>query len=275
MTPLQRCIPLCVCMASIGAAAGAPRISSQARPMPAKPALNAAQILDRFVEATGGRDAYMRRTSTITSVAIHGWSEPHAPGKPERDHEAQATEEIYAKAPDRRLTVSKMPDNKNLREGYDGKVAWIQSEMKDAREMAREVMPKRRREAAFNAPLRWRELYEKVELIGVRKVDQRDTYAIRLTPPLEKPMVHYYDTRTFLLLRIETTEATPVGAVPSETSLSDYRVVDGVKIPFVSRQRMRFPEGIAHIHVTITRVQTNVPIDDALFAGPAAASPQE
>lgn len=132
-------------------------------------------------------------------------------------------------------------------------------------------MPKRRREAAFNTPLKWRALFEKAELIGVRQVDDRDAYAIRLTPASEKPIVHYYDTQTFLLLRTGEMEETPVGAAPTGTYFSDYRVVDGVKIPFVIRARQRLPTGIVEVRLTVTRVQTNVPIDDSLFARPRRA----
>jgi hypothetical protein len=275
MSQLKRRIPLFVCLVSIGGAAGVLLSLAQARQRPAKPLVSAAQVLDRFVEVTGGRAAYMRLTSSITSATVTAWAERLSPGKRERIEMGKHTFEIYAKAPNRRLNVIKTPGEKDGREGYDGKMGWIdRGGPTGAVELASKVMPKRRREAAFNAPLRWRELYEKAELIGVRQVDQRDAYAIRLTPASEEPIVHYYDTRTFLLLRTDEMEETPVGTAPTESYLSDYRVVDGVKMPFVIRGRQRLPTGIVEVRLTVTRIWTNVPIDDALFARPAARSPR-
>jgi hypothetical protein len=275
MSQLKRCVPLFVCLVSIGGAAGVLQTLEQVRQRPAKPPVSAAQVLDRFVEATGGRAAYSRLTSSFTSITVTAWAESISSGKRERIDLGKHTVEIYAKAPNRRLSVIKTPGEKDGREGYDGKMGWIdQGGRTGAVELASKVMPQRRREAAFNAPLRWRELYEKAELIGVRQVDNRDAYAIRLTPALEKPIVHYYDTRTFLLLRIDEMGETPVGTAPTESYLSDYRVVDGVKMPFVLRARQRLPKGIAEFRLTVTRIQTNVPIDDNLFARPAARSPR-
>jgi hypothetical protein len=208
----------------MGGAAGALQGLAQAQQRPAKPPVSAAQVLDRFVEATGGRAAYMRLTSSITSVTVTGWAESLSSGKRERIELGKHTIEIYAKAPNQLLSVRKTPGKKESREGYDGKIGWIDQEgLTGAAELASQVMPKRRREAAFNAPLKWRELYEKAELIGVRRVEQRDAYAIRLTPPSEKPIVHYYDTQTRLLLRIDETEETGTRRKTAETYLSDYR----------------------------------------------------
>lgn len=273
MNRLNRYLPFIAFLASIGGAAAAPKSLPQALQRPAKPKVTAAQILDGFVAATGGRAAYERRTSTVTSIMLTGWAEELSSGKREKINPDNTTTEIYAKAPNLRLTVSKTPGKtKERRDGYDGKIGWVDDEgLKEPVELVSGVMPPVRREAVFNAPLKWRELYEKVELLGVRRVNQRDAYAIRLTPPSEKPIVHYYDTQTRLLVRIDGI-AHPLRADPTETYLSDYREVDGVKMPFVMRMRMRPPNVIAVVQITVARVRTNVPLDDALFARPAASS---
>ena len=54
------------------------------------------------------------------------------------------------------------------------------------------------------------------DFAGVRKVEQRDAYAIRLTPAGEKPIVHDYDTRTFLLLWVDETLETPRAPKPAK-----------------------------------------------------------
>ena len=70
-----------------------------------------------------------------------------------------------------------------------------------------------------------------------------------------------------LLLRMDVVIESAQATLPMQIYLSDYRPAGGIKVPFVTRQRLG---GIAEIVMTITDIQTNVPVDDALFARPAA-----
>ena len=98
----------------------------------------------------------------------------------------------------------------------------------------------------------------------------REAYAIELTPAAGKPVTHFFDAETFLLVRQMGNFETPQGAMDIRVELSDYRDVGGgVKWPFLTRQVMPVGEVI----MRITELKLNAAIDDAVFAKPVAAAP--
>jgi hypothetical protein len=59
----------------------------------------------------------------------------------------------------------------------------------------------------------------------------------------------------------------PTGKIPTETYLSDYRLLDGMQIPFKTRSIV---SGIQEVIITYTDVKNNVPVDETLFNKPKA-----
>jgi outer membrane lipoprotein-sorting protein len=181
--------------------------------------------------------------------------------------EMHNTVEFYAKAPDKRLVVMNLEGTGELLQGFDGTVAWTKLGDGEAVEVTGPQLAEIRRESLFNAPLKWREIYAKVELKGKEKVGDRESYVVVLTPAADKPLTQYYDTQTFLLLRQAGTFNTPQGPMDIQVEFSDYRDIGGgLKAPFERKQSM--PMGA--ITMKITELKNNVSIDDAKFAKPAA-----
>lgn len=238
-----------------------PDAGAQTRKKPAappKPALTAHQVLDRFVQETGGRAAYAK----LTSTTIKGTLENPSQGM-------KGSFETYAKAPDKILIVQSITGIGETRQGYDGKIAWSQDPFTGLRTLEGPERELVKRSATFNGFLNWQKMYKRAEMVGVRKVDGRDTYAIRLVPATGKPVLQYHDAKTFLVVRTDTVVESPQGTLPIEAYLSDYRTVDGVRVPFKTRQRVA---GIAEILLTITEVKNNVALEDTRFAKPAPKS---
>jgi hypothetical protein len=88
---------------------------------------------------------------------------------------------------------------------------------------------------------------------------------ILATPPDGSPIKLYYDTQTGLQARMDLEVDTPQGRVPIETTVEDYRDVDGVKLPFLTRQDSPMAKAV----IKLTEVKSNVAIDDARFKKPA------
>ncbi|RMG54473.1 MAG: hypothetical protein D6723_04985 [Acidobacteria bacterium] len=222
--------------------------------------LTADEVLEKFVEATGGRQAYEK----LTSFVAHGTLEIPAQG-------IRGTIRIYAKAPNKLLVIQTVEGIGQLQQGYDGRVAWSRDPFQGLREMDGVELANFKREATFNAELKWRELYEKVELIGTEKVGDRQAYVIRLTPRLGRPITQYYDKETFLLLRQDSVYEGPQGTIPGQEYFSDYREVSGVKVPFRVIQKSSLGEAV----MSLTDIEPNVEIDDARFAKPTVNDERE
>jgi outer membrane lipoprotein-sorting protein len=221
---------------------------------PKKPDLTAQQIIDKSIEASGGRAAMEKVTSSVAKGMIEG-----AQG-------LRATMEFYAKAPNKRLIVTVIETGGEIRQGFDGKVGWSQDPARGVVELTGAPLADLAREAVFNSALKWREVYPKAELTGREKIGVRDAYVVRLTPASGKPVTQYFDAETFLMLRQISTQDTPSGPMELTVDFSDYRDVGGgIKAPF--RMRQKLPVG--DILVTMIQVSNNVEIDDATFAMPA------
>ncbi|HOL72173.1 MAG TPA: hypothetical protein PLA43_01740 [Bryobacteraceae bacterium] len=233
--------------------------------------LTAEQILEKSIEASGGRKAMEELTSTVAKgileiIAPHhdhddaGGLVPH-----EEPAKMLGTMELYAKAPNKRLVITNIEGVGEIRQGFDGRVGWNQTP-EGITEITGEALENMRREAVFNGALKWREMYPKAELKGKEKIGGRDTYAILLTPKSGRPLIQYIDTETFLMAGQSGTVDTEQGPVAVRTEMSDYRDIgNGVKVPFRLKQVMT----LGHFVITMTEVKANVPIDDAKFAKPA------
>lgn len=72
------------------------------------------------------------------------------------------------------------------------------------------------------------------------------------------------DEQSGLLVRIMRYAESPLGRDPTQIDYADYRVVDGVQIPF--RVTLSEPEAVSTIQ--LQSVEQNVQIDDTRFAQP-------
>jgi len=213
----------------------------------------AEQIIEKSIEASGGRKNLEKLTSTVAKGSME-IGEQHA----------HSTLEVYTKAPNKRLIVTDIEGFGEVRQGYDGQVAWSQDPSRGVRVLEGAELADVQRDATFNAELKWRELYPKVELTGKEKVGEREAYVIRLAPSSGKPVTRYYDAENFLVLRQISTRETPQGPVEIQVDLSDYRDIGGgVKGPFKIKQTMPV---VGEILITVTEAKTNVEIDDARFS---------
>jgi len=222
---------------------------------PASPAAapTAEEIMEKSVEATGGRQAYAKLTSTVAKGII------------ELGEGLHGTIEFYAKAPNKRLVVTLLENFGEIRQGFDGQTAWLDNPMQGLRRLEGAELARVREEADFQRPLKWRDLYSKVELVGKDTVGGRPVYVLRLTPKQGKPVTNYYDAENFLLLRQDLVQATSQGDMTVQALMSDYRDVDGVKVPHRIEQLL--PPG--KVVIRFSEIRNNVAIDDALFVMPA------
>jgi hypothetical protein len=73
-----------------------------------------------------------------------------------------------------------------------------------------------------------------IELVGMERVEDRDTYKLKLTQKDGNSLHVWIDAETFLEAKIEGQPHRPDGTMhPVEVYYHDYRIVDGLRIPFV------------------------------------------
>lgn len=207
------------------------------------------QVLNRYVEALGGKVAYEKLKTRVmkgSQVRVDGTALPL---------------EIYQASPTRYASIVTTP-NGVIQTGLDGNAGWIRNP-RGVREMSGAQLAQMKRLTEFYGDLKLRELYPKMMLAGKEKVNERETYVIQ--SPVEEKRIErlYFDTQTGLLVRILGLDETVLGAIPDQTDFSDYREVDGIKLPFIVQ--VSYVDPWVGWTRKFTEIKHNVPVDDARF----------
>jgi hypothetical protein len=120
----------------------------------------------------------------------------------------------------------------------------------------------------------------KIEFDGVEKVEDRDTYKLKLTMNNGQSIHVWIDAQSFLETKIDGQPRRLDGAYhPVEVYYRDYRPVNGLQIPFVLETKV-LPLGqkspgfrdtpVPVEKIMIDKVVVNPPFDESLFSKPDA-----
>jgi len=224
--------------------------SATAKPDPALPTVE--QILAHYVRALGG-EAALRQLSTRVSRG----SRVGADG-------VLVPEEVYQKAPDKLLVITKYP-NAAMRLGLDGQRGWTWDGNQE-RPLEGEELAELQRDASFHKELALKELYAQLSLAGKELIGERETYVIGAKSRSGANEKLYFDAQTGLLRRRYRESPTVLGPFPLQTDYEDYQKVDGVTLPLTIRWSM---PGRAWGR-RIAEVSHTTPIEDEQFKAPPA-----
>ena len=103
------------------------------------------------------------------------------------------------------------------------------------------------------------------EVKGIEKVGGEDCYKVEFTPEKGTKVTDFYSTKTFLLMKRRgvSVSGTSDVTLPYSVTFSDYREVDGIKLPFKS---VSSNPAMGETIVTVKSVKHNTAIDDKNFA---------
>lgn len=211
------------------------------------------QILARYVEAVGGKEAIGK----VKSRSFKGAYLRQQGGGP------QVTLDILHTT-DKVLITAMTPQGANSR-AYNGATGWT-SNPQETRELDREeTLTVKDLMDAFDT-LKLKEPFPRMRMGGKEKINGREAYVLRGALPDRRRLTLYFDVENGLLLRKEILAATPVGYDPVQIDFEDYREVDGVKVPFTIRTS--YAEFAFSGTRKFTEIKHNVAVDAARFEMP-------
>jgi hypothetical protein len=180
--------------------------------------------------------------------------------------------EMYSKAPNLTLNVYKA-DKFTISDGFDGTGAWAQNMAGAVAAPPNPDALRVKRMAAFYEPLELKEHYRSMTVRGIETVNGHQAYLVIGTSEGDTPERLYFDTQTGLLLRRSFYLQVASGPSPFEMNFDNYHDAGGVKIPFLIRMTpaSQRTEIATSSTLRVTKVQTNVAIDDARFKRPQPA----
>jgi hypothetical protein len=157
---------------------------------------------------------------------------------------------------------------------YDGKNGWKIDPFggkRDAESLGEEEMHSMLDDADFDGPLvNYQAKGNRVEYQGVEQIEGSDAYKLKVTRPNGDVSYFYLDTEYYLPIRIDTERMIRGAPQESETSLGDYKQVNGVYLPFSSESGGKGSSSADRGKITFDKIEANVPLDDARFKRPGA-----
>lgn len=216
------------------------------------------EILDRYLQALGGR----QRLAALTSFVARGTARGYGP-----ESDARPVE-IYAQAPAQRTTIIHTL-NGDSTTVYDGRSAWIAAPLRPVPvlPLTGQTLAGLRFDAQLSFPaqikqalLQWRSGYP-------TSIGERDVNVVQGTAPGGALVTLYFDADTGLLARQVRYADSPVGRIPTQIDYRDYREVAGVKMPF--QWTLAWLDGKEDF--ALAEIQANVAVEPSRFARPLPA----
>ena len=146
-----------------------------------------------------------------------------------------------------------------VKQGFDGRAVWSNSS-NTANGIERAALV----DADFYREIKLKEQYTRIKLLGKVKESFRQVYLVEAVRGSGAPENLYFDVESGLLVRRDVPRRTSKGIVNTEVYFSDWRDVDGVKVPFKITQAIQNTKFV----ITFEDVKQNVPVDDAIFLRP-------
>ena len=220
------------------------------------------EVIEKHLTAIGGRAALAKLTSrkatgTITLTTQNG--------------DLTGPVELYSKPPNKvrafivlDLTPMGMNDKLTLDQKFDGTTGWTLDSMQGNNQITGNQLENMRNDVFPSPLLNYKTTGVKVELLPNETVGGKEAIVLRLTPKVGSVTKVFFDPATYLAFRSSATINMPTmgGDIEQVSELSDYRTVDGLKIPF---KRVNTTPA-QKVTITLTTVEHNVPIDDAMFS---------
>jgi zinc protease len=215
---------------------------------------NAETILDKYVEVTGGKAAYDKVHSDLSTGAMT-FGAMGLTGKMVS----------WSQAPDKRLVEINIEGIGKVSEGVNGDIAWSLSAMQGPRLKEGDEKAESLLQGHQNADAHWRDLYKTVQTVAVESVDGKDCYKLTLTPKAGNAQTRWYDKDSNLMVKMAMVSKSPMGEIAIESQVSDYRKEGDILLPHKLVSKVAGQE----LTMTIDRVEHNPEIPKDKFDPPA------
>jgi zinc protease len=215
---------------------------------------SADKLLQLSLERSGGAQAFAKAKNAVMTGTVEM-----------AGHNITGPVELYQEG-SKSYTVIDLPGIGKVEEGFDGETAWEMNALQGARIKDGEEKSAIERSSKISLLSSWRDYYKQGKTLGSEDVEGKPAWKVEMTPKEGKPETFYFDKDTMLLVRTTATIATPLGEIPVDAMMGDYRVVDGIKTPFTLTQKAMSQV----IVMKFDKVQYNAPIAADRFDLPPA-----
>lgn len=223
-------------------------LMAQVQPIP-----TAQQILERYVQALGGRARILKISTRTMSGTFHV------------NGTEQGTVEVVYKTPARYRSIATITGYGVIDQGHDAAGGWEKSPDQPLSSQSGVELARTRRELDLHKAAKLAQLYRSLTVTGRGKDGDRDAWLVVATPAEGSPETMYFDTETGLLVRVDLQVTTEGGPASISRHYDDYLDVGGVKVAHT----IRFMNPGNSYTLKFINVQHNVEVPESKLVRPA------
>jgi len=214
-------------------------------------------VFDKYLRALGGAARVAARTSLVAKGTYASFE----------TEQAKVPVEIFSQTPAARTVIVHAPFGESVRT-FDGTDAWIASADRPMLLMPLTGgnLAGAKIEALLAFPALLKQAFTQWR-VARSTLGDADVFVLQGIIAGQPPLNLYFDEESGLLVRALRFVDTAVGRLPIQIDFSNYRDVDGVKVPFDSTTTWTDGQST----VQLTEVTANVPVDPARFRKPPPA----
>lgn len=208
------------------------------------------EVIAKYIEAVGGVAAIERIASREEiGATTHG-------------RESVRIENFY-QDPDKEAVVEHQWGGDSITV-ISGNRGWTNVPGHPMHNLSGDELAAARMDADLHSPLRLKQTCAELRVEYPDKLRDQEDFVVSCLNVGRPPVKLYFDEQSGLLVRRVRYLQTPLGLFPQQIDYADYRVVDGVTIPF--RRTVSLPHG--SVTTQLEQVRQNITIDEARFRKP-------
>ncbi|HTC32203.1 MAG TPA: photosynthetic reaction center cytochrome c subunit family protein [Bryobacteraceae bacterium] len=225
-----------------------------------QPQVSATAIIDKYIEALGGAQKLAGLKSFIATGTQEGYVDVKGGG----------VFQIFAKAPDQRTVQIRFPDAPDRGDqtrSFNGKIGWVTTPraLLGEYEVTGTELDGQKLDAELSFPGQIKQVLTDLKVGYPDSINGKEVQVVQGRGPRNLLATLYFDKQTGLLVRLLRFGRSPIGRVPTQVDYADYRDVNGIKFPF----KYKFSWLDGRDSFTLTKVETNVPVDESKFGKPS------
>ena len=226
-------------------------------------AQTADDIIEKHLAASGGRAAFTKLKSrySVGTVTLT------TPGG-----NITGSIETWNQAPNKARSLTKLDltalglGQTVIDQRFDGEAGYVLDTIQGNHDITGTQLDSMKNGSFPNIFLNYKEVGATIELSGKEKVGDHDAYLLISKPKAGTAVRTYIDAESYLPIR--TIVKVPVPQLGTDLDqvieFSDFRDVDGIKIPFHINQS----SPLQTINISLTKVEHNKDIDQTMFSKP-------
>ena len=218
------------------------------------------ELLAKMIAAEGGEANLRQHKSRLITAEV------------DFEHQGlKALATVSARAPNALAThIEMMALGKKvgtIDEYFDGTEGGEASSFSPREAKAGKSLEDARISSDFYGVLNWKKLFKTIEIKRMSKIKDEDVFVVVKTPEKGNSVTDYISAKSYLLLRRDSLQTSNTSQItlPVTEEFSDYRMVEGLMIPFKTTTNI---PTIGDIVMVVKTVKFDVDIPDAIFHAP-------